>query len=828
MKQFAVFFLVVTAILFCGEMEKTLPQEKETRTETKIENQEIKGSTTTAIITPSAKPAGKAREESGGGTKPAGEEKGGGSKEPEEFKKGVTDKKDEEVEDLKSRFRKMVEDEMKKFGALADTASEEGTELKEEKKKDKKKEDDKKAQKRIAAEKREKEAVSKRREDEGFLEDDEEDEEVLEEGEEGALEGEMPEEIAEVALGEPEKSEEGQQKIALDFEDADIKEVVTALAEILGINYIIDPKVRGKVNIHTSGEISVEDIFPILETIFEVNGVAAVKVGNIYKIMPVKNVKKQPLIPRIGKELEDISSPDRLIFQIVPLRYIDPKEMEKIVKNFLGPGGVTVDYPEKNILIIIDTVANMKKLLRLIDTVDVSVFDRMHVRFYELENSEAKDLAKELENLFKALGVETKKKKGGERVSFIPIERMNIILAVSSMPDIFDKVDDWIDKLDEVREDFEEQIFIYFVENAKAIDIGDIIKELYGDRRTERDRRTTTTRRKTTDKKKRTTSRVSRSRSGLETATGEVKIVVDEINNAILVRATPQDYAQVLKTIKLLDTIPNQVLIEVLIAEVTLDSTSEFGVEWSYKSDYAALGGYKGTERWGQNLGMGGLGQDLTKPLGQSGFTYAFAADALEAFLRAYARENEVNILSSPSILVADNTEATIEVGEEVPIVTSEYTPSSIQSDTSFSRSIEYRDTGILLTVTPRINERGLVAMEVNQEVSNVSEQRIEGIDSPIILKRQAQTTLVVQDGKTIVIGGLIRESKDMTQEGLPFLSKIPYLGMLFSFNREISKKTELLFLITPHVVQTFEEAEFVTMEFKEKVEGLQKLLEKK
>jgi general secretion pathway protein D len=470
----------------------------------------------------------------------------------------------------------------------------------------------------------------------------------------------------------------------------------------------------------------------------------------------------------------------------------------------------------------------MKKLLRLIDTVDVSVFDRMHVRFYELENSEAKDLAKELENLFKALGVETKKKKGGERVSFIPIERMNIILAVSSMPDIFDKVDDWIDKLDEVREDFEEQIFIYFVENAKAIDIGDIIKELYGDRRTERDRRTTTTRRKTTDKKKRTTSRVSRSRSGLETATGEVKIVVDEINNAILVRATPQDYAQVLKTIKLLDTIPNQVLIEVLIAEVTLDSTSEFGVEWSYKSDYAALGGYKGTERWGQNLGMGGLGQDLTKPLGQSGFTYAFAADALEAFLRAYARENEVNILSSPSILVADNTEATIEVGEEVPIVTSEYTPSSIQSDTSFSRSIEYRDTGILLTVTPRINERGLVAMEVNQEVSNVSEQRIEGIDSPIILKRQAQTTLVVQDGKTIVIGGLIRESKDMTQEGLPFLSKIPYLGMLFSFNREISKKTELLFLITPHVVQTFEEAEFVTMEFKEKVEGLQKLLEKK
>ena len=369
----------------------------------------------------------------------------------------------------------------------------------------------------------------------------------------------------------------------------------------------------------------------------------------------------------------------------------------------------------------------------------------------------------------------------------------------------------------------EDQIFIYFMENAKAVDMGDVLKEVYGEKK--RDTRAKTTRTRTKGTKKKSSARVSRAKTGFETVTGEVKIVVDEVNNAIIIKATPQDYIQVLKTIKTLDIIPKQVLVEVLIAEVTLDKNTEFGVEWTFASDYAKLGGYKGIDRFGQNFSLGGLGADLTQALPQSGFSYAFAADALEAFLRAYARENEVNILSSPHILVADNTEAKIEVGKEVPIVTSEYTPTNIQADTSLSRSIEYRDTGILLTVTPRINDKGLVAMEVNQEVSDVSEQRIEGISSPIILKRQAETNLVVQDGRTIVIGGLIREKNDHTMEGIPYLSKIPYLGMLFSYNRETVEKVELLFLITPHVVKTFEEAELVTREFKERVKGLQKIM---
>ena len=654
----------------------------------------------------------------------------------------------------------------------------------------------------------------------------EEEEEPLE-----GIEEEKPPERVEVLPPQPQKPAEGKQKIALDFQDAELEEVITALAEIVGINYIVDPKVKGKVNIHTSGEIPVEDVLPILETIFEVNNVAAVKTGDIYKVIPIKDAQKQFLLPKVGSKVKDESSPDRIILQIVPLRYIASTEMDKIIKRFIGKGGDSIDYADRNTLIIVDTADNMRKLLGLIDAVDLSIFDTMHVQFYELKEAEAVDLAKELEELFAAIGIDPKKKKGGEIVSFIPIERMNIILAVSTSPEAFDIIGEWVRKLDGVRQDIDEQIYIYFVENAKAVDIADIVKELYGEERSAREKKTTS--RKTTsrakDQKTKTpaATKTAVTKSSLTGTKGEITIVVDETNNAIVTRALPADYAKILKTIKMLDIIPRQVLIEVLIAEVGLDKSDEFGVEWTFADDYASLGGYKGIDRFGQNFNLGGLGQDLSKPLTQTGFTYAFASDALEAFLRAYSTENKVNILSTPHILAADNTEASINVGEEVPIVTSEYTPTTLQTNESYSRSIEYRDTGILLTVTPRINDKGLVAMEVNQEVSDLSEKRIEGINSPIIRKREAQTSLVVQDGRTIVIGGLIREKTDETQEGLPILSKIPYLGLLFGYQKNAVTKIELLIMITPHVIKSFEEAEMVTREFSEKVKSLEKLLKK-
>ncbi len=831
MKQGVVFFMVILMVLLSGVFTKLLPQEKDTLKGTEIKAQKPQSTTTTAIEsqTPST---GKIIK---GTTGTPGSSAAGSPVAPTGESKAPTKEMGEEekakMEELKPRFKELVGEEMKRFGVMEESLPGEVPQEKAEvPAEEKKATEGVEMPKEVAVEKKEGEVVPQPQEGEKVPGEEKGEKEAKEEVlEEETVGKEEPVEVVEPVPAEPEKPQGEGEKIALDFQDAELTEVITALAEIIGINYIVDPKVKGKVSIHTSGEISKEDVLPILETIFEVNDVTAVKVGNIYKIIPAKDAEKQPLIPRRGKELGDSTSPDRLILQIVPLRYIPSKEIEKILKPFLGRGGDIVEFTDRNILVIVDTISNMKKLMELVDTVDVSIFDTVQVKIYELENADAKDLAKELGDLFKALGLESQGKKG-DLLSFIPIERMNIILAASSLPDVFYKIDEWVKKLDAVS-GAEEQIFIYFVENQKATDLGGIISELYGGggrRGGEREKKTKRTERSKKGEKSKSSKKARTSKTTPEILEGEITIVVDEINNAIIMRATPQDYAQVLKTIKLLDTVPKQVLIEVLIAEVTLDENTEFGIEWSLSSDYASLGGYKGTERVGQDLGLGGLALDLAKPIAQPGFTYAFASRELMAFLKAYARENKVNILSSPHILAADNTEATIEVGKEVPIVTSEYTPTTLQTATeSYSRSIEYRDTGILLSVTPRINEKGLVSIELSQEVSDVSEQRIEGINSPVILKRQAETSLVVQDGNTIAIGGLIRDKKDNTMEGIPILSKIPYLGKAFSYTKVVGEKTELLILITPHVIQSFEEADLVTSEFKEKMEGLKKMLQK-
>jgi general secretion pathway protein D len=209
-----------------------------------------------------------------------------------------------------------------------------------------------------------------------------------------------------------------------------------------------------------------------------------------------------------------------------------------------------------------------------------------------------------------------------------------------------------------------------------------------------------------------------------------------------------------------------------------------------------------------------------------AGYNAVFTGTDLYARLYALAGENRLNVLSSPHILAANNKEAKIEVGEEVPIVTSEYSPESVDTtQTITSRSIQYRDTGILLTVTPRINEKGLVAMDVSQEVSQVSDQTISGISSPIITKRSAKTSLVVQNGSTIVIGGLIQEQRERSMSGIPFFSKIPLLNYFFSYTKNKVTKTELVILITPHTIRSLEEADLITKEFKDKIEGLKKMI---
>lgn len=648
--------------------------------------------------------------------------------------------------------------------------------------------------------------------------------------------------------------------IALNFDNADIFEVINALSDFLDINYIIDPAIKGKVNIHTTSEVDKRQLLSILETIFEMNNISVVKQGEFYKILPSKDAQKQGVQVGIGRDIDRPDSPDRMAIQIIPLKYVPSAEVVKVIKPFSSKNGEMVEFTKANIIILFDTAANIQKIVTLVNVIDSDTFENNEIRFFKIKNANVLDLAKELEGIYTSLGIEKADGKKGIGLAVVPVERASIVVAVSPIPGVLDQMQHWVDVLDTIDKDADEQIFIYFVENGKSEEIADILVQLYGGEASSRSGDDRSSRRSSRDSSSKWSSasgsrRQSSSSTGDDSRSGSssrtksstaaakaktstilennIMIVTDEATNAIIVRANSQDYTKIRETIQRLDIIPRQVLIEVFIGEVGLSGDTQFGVEWALLQNNDKLGGYKGSGKFGQNFGAGlDAALDPTAAAGV-GFTYLFQSDRLQAFLIAQASNNKLNILSTPNIIASDNKQARIEVGEEVPIVTSEYVP--LYTDTSgaggvnssTSRSIEYRSTGIILEVTPRINEKGLVAMDISQEVSKAQPITASGIQSPTITNRLAETSVVVQNGKTVVIGGIINNEGTSTQSGIPYLSKIPLLGYFFSNTTDSDSKRELIIMLTPHVIKDIGEAGAITEEYKQKMIEINRLLKR-
>jgi general secretion pathway protein D len=327
---------------------------------------------------------------------------------------------------------------------------------------------------------------------------------------------------------------------------------------------------------------------------------------------------------------------------------------------------------------------------------------------------------------------------------------------------------------------------------------------------------------------------------------GEINIVVDEANNALVIRAFARDYKSILETVKKLDLYPKQVLIEALMAEITLDNANRFGIEWGRFVDSLAAGKYR------QAISTGAIPTTGDPPVpidpsiafaGAGAWRYSIVevAGGLSAAIKVAATENRLKIISSPTLLASNNKEAKMQVGKSQPILTSTYAyGSTTTSGTPLSTSttpatgllegtIEYKDIGIILTVTPRISDGGLITLELQIEKSDVAESpplgNVQNI--PVFSKKTAKTVLSVLEGQTVVIAGLIEDSKNVIKSGVPLLSKIPILGALFGYHEYIYKKTELVLLLTPHIITDHIQSKTVTDDFKEKVDGLKKELEK-
>jgi len=613
-------------------------------------------------------------------------------------------------------------------------------------------------------------------------------------------------------------------KFVLNFDNADLFEVIRVMAEMMKMNYVIDPRVKGSVNIHTSGQISAEEVFPIFQSILKLNGATAVPKGPIYEIVPFGDAKKLYTDPLIGKEPAGRVEAGKYTIQIIALKFIPVSEVSKMIKPFLSDGADIVEHPPHNLLIVGDTASNIRKSLDIIELFDIDIFAGTRLRLYPILHADVNEIAKEMEKIFSSFEVSLKSARG-VGITFTPIARINSLLVVSSIPDIFEKVEKWLKDLDKVPgAGAMVSVFVYYVQNGKAKDMAEVLKQVYVSKGTATPGTAAATGIPASQQRLVRPTPITPVTPGQEAAPlppgavpqGEITIVVDETTNALIIRAFQRDYRAILEIIKKLDLYPKQAFIEVMLAEVTLDDLTKYGLEFSTftAGDYS--------------IGMGGTPFLGIPGTFASGLRYTLAATGkLTAAIHASAAQNRLKVISSPHVLASNNKEAKIQIGESRPILTNTYTTTATGTPGVVEGTIEYKDVGIILTVTPRISDGGLVSLDISIENSSVDFAPLGNLPSvPFFKKKTAKTTLSIMEGQTIVIGGLIEETKSESTTGVPYLSRIPILGALFGYQSYQKIKTETLLLMTPHVIADLDQSNAITKEFREKVGAIKREVE--
>jgi len=419
----------------------------------------------------------------------------------------------------------------------------------------------------------------------------------------------------------------------------------------------------------------------------------------------------------------------------------------------------------------------------------------------------------------------------------VPVERLNALLVITQRPDHLDQARRWIEQLDQVTDAVVPQLYVYRVKNGKAKDLAAVLAGIFGaeakgppeapeaelapgetptrlEAEPEADTKRSTPGTSAGYKPGRTKKTDAKTGETAPTvvATETLRIIADEATNSLVIHATAQDYKMIEAALRHLDVVPLQVLIEASVVEVSLRDDLEYGVEWFFNNK---LGDFKGRGRL-----------DLIDPRGRElpqfpGFSYALLSGGnVSVLLQALADKGKLNVLSSPSLMVVDNQAATIKVVQRVPVRTTEIQQITA-GDAPVVSGIEYFDAGVILEVTPRINVGGRITLELLQEVTDV----IVGLGvagNPLFQERSIQSTVTVQSGETLVLGGLIEDRKDTGRTGIPLLSNIPLLGPLFSTTTSSADRTELIVLLTPKAVRSQEESRTVTEEFRQRLKELE------
>ncbi|MBI5162281.1 MAG: type II secretion system secretin GspD [Magnetospirillum sp.] len=620
--------------------------------------------------------------------------------------------------------------------------------------------------------------------------------------------------------------------ITFAFVDADIRQVVKAvLVDLLGRRVAVSPKVQGTVTVQTTQPVSRDAAFATLESVLRLHGIALVESEGAIKVVPYEDAPRVSGAPRLLPDADE--RPAGYGIEVVPLAYISAAEMKKMLEPMAPPGAVLQADEGRNIVIFSGTRQELKAMREMVDIFDVDWLKGMSFALIPLNTSDAKAVAGELSAVFGEGGQGPLK----NLMRFVPVERINAVLAIATNPAYLADARKWVENFDRAGENRGQgrRLFVYPVQNGRAVDLAAVLDGLFGQRTSlgvasasiqrRRDTRTEpgtgslrgggggggggnqpTPLRPDTAPQAQRDAEPSAVAAVVPVFEKGARIVADEGNNALVVLASPEEFQTIEQALKRLDVVPLQVLVEATIAEVTLNDQLRYGLQWFFRT-----GKLSSTF---SSLASGAVSSAFP------GFSFALQGTDARVVLNALSAVTTVNVVSAPTLMVLGNQTAVLQVGDQVPVAVSQ-ARSVIDPNAPIVNTIQFRDTGVILRVTPRVNAGGMVFLDVEQEVSDVAATTTSTIDSPTIRQRRVASTVAVQSGETIALGGLIRDSRSNGKSGLPVLGDMPVLGHLFATTDDSSARTELLVLLAPKVVKNREDARGVTQELRSRLKGL-------
>ncbi|CCQ73358.1 type II secretion system secretin GspD [Magnetospira sp. QH-2] len=586
------------------------------------------------------------------------------------------------------------------------------------------------------------------------------------------------------------------EQVSLAFEDMPLDEVVRAiLGDALDANYVIDPSVSGSVTLETDIADNEQALLHLLERILAMHKATLVDDGDLYRILPAGAAVRS--VPSQGGA--DLAAGE--VVRVVPLRHVSASRMAKLLDPFTEDKNRVRADDDRNLVILSGPSGEVGRLMETLRIFDVDWLAGRSVALYPLTHVGAKGLVPELQTVF-----------GGEggplagMLRFEPITRLNAILVVANQPHHLDRAAEWIHRLDKGSRAGRD-LFVHPLENGKATEMASILSEVFAAEKGGAGSNGGVSLASATDGPDPTSLPIRTS--------DDIRIIADEGNNALLVLASAEDYKMVEAAINKLDRVPVQVLVEATIAEVTLTNELRYGVQWYFTHGT----GLKGT----RGNGIFSTGTSSTLASTFPGFSYVLsnAMGQTRMVVDALDDVTDVDIISSPHLMIRNNQTAELQVGDEVPVTIQQQ--QSTSGEANLVNTIQYRNTGVILRVTPRVNANGSISMDVEQEMSTVPSTSASSL-TPTISQRRIKSSIVIQSGETVVLGGLISDEETQAKSGVPVLSDLPLVGSLFGSNSHALDRTELLIFIHPRVVRDPGEARRLTQEVRSRVNRLKEL----